>query len=81
MGGARHCISKLAETLKHQVQQVLRTGFARRKPRRASDQRTRRFVDPMTMISDHPVCMHAGDASRKLRTTTPIRDPPPNRNR
>lgn len=40
--------------LKKEVQQALRTGRVRRKPRRAPDRRTHRFVDPMIMISDRP---------------------------
>jgi IS30 family transposase len=40
--------------LKREGQQALRSGRAKRKPRRRSDQRTHRFVDPMIMISDRP---------------------------
>lgn len=40
--------------LKREVQQTLRSGRARRIPRRAPDRRTHRFVDPMIMISDRP---------------------------
>ncbi|WUC06687.1 IS30 family transposase [Nocardia sp. NBC_00565] len=40
--------------LKREVAQALRTGRTRRMPRRAPDQRTRRFVDEMIMISDRP---------------------------
>lgn len=40
--------------LKREVAQALRSGRTRRKPHRQSDQRTRRFVDPMIMISDRP---------------------------
>jgi IS30 family transposase len=40
--------------LKREVAQALRSGRARRKPHRAPDQRTQRFVDPMIMISDRP---------------------------
>jgi transposase, IS30 family len=40
--------------LKREVQQALRSGRTRRKPHRAPDQRTHRFVDPMIMISDRP---------------------------
>jgi len=40
--------------LKREVAQALRTGRTRRKPHRAPDQRTQRFVDPMIMISDRP---------------------------
>jgi len=40
--------------LKREVQQALRTGRTRRKPRRAPDHRTHRFLDPMIMISDRP---------------------------
>jgi IS30 family transposase len=38
--------------LKREVQAALRTGRARRKPRRDPGQRTQRFTDPMVMISD-----------------------------
>lgn len=40
--------------LKREVAQALRTGRTRRKPHRAPDQRTHRFVDEMVMISDRP---------------------------
>ncbi len=40
--------------LKREVNQALRSGRARRKPHRAPDQRTHRFVDPMIMISERP---------------------------
>jgi IS30 family transposase len=40
--------------LKREVQQALRSGRTRRKPHRAPDRRTPRFVDPMIMISDRP---------------------------
>ena len=40
--------------LKRQVQEALRTGRARRKPRRHNDQRNTRFIDPMVMISERP---------------------------
>jgi len=40
--------------LKREVQQALRSGRTRRKPHRAPDRRTQRFVDPMIMISDRP---------------------------
>ena len=40
--------------LKRELAQALRTGRTRRKPHRALDQRTQRFVDPMIMISDRP---------------------------
>jgi transposase, IS30 family len=40
--------------LKREVQQALRSGRTRRKPHRAPDQRTHRFIDPMIMISDRP---------------------------
>jgi transposase, IS30 family len=40
--------------LKREVAQALRSGRTRRKPHRAPDQRTHRFVDPMIMISDRP---------------------------
>ncbi len=40
--------------LKREVAQALRTGRTRRKPHRAPDQRTHRFVDPMVMISERP---------------------------
>jgi IS30 family transposase len=40
--------------LKREVQQALRTGRTRRKPRSGPDQRTHRFVDEMIMISDRP---------------------------
>ncbi|WP_245563978.1 IS30 family transposase [Nocardia testacea] len=40
--------------LKRELVAALRTGRTRRRPRRAPDQRTRRFVDPMIMISDRP---------------------------
>ncbi|WP_425334566.1 IS30 family transposase [Prescottella agglutinans] len=45
--------------LKKEVQQSLRSGRARRIPRRDPDRRTHRFVDPMIMISDRPA--EAGD--------------------
>jgi transposase, IS30 family len=38
--------------LKREVQAALRTGRARRKPRRDPGQRTQRFTGPMVMISD-----------------------------
>ena len=40
--------------LKREVAQALRSGRTRRKPRRAPDQRSHRFVDPMIMISERP---------------------------
>ncbi|MFD4428665.1 IS30 family transposase [Nocardia sp. NPDC058497] len=40
--------------LKREVAQALRTGRARRRPQRAPNQRTPRFVDDMVMISDRP---------------------------
>lgn len=40
--------------LKREVADALRTGRVRRKPRRSSEQRTSRFVDPMVMISERP---------------------------
>ncbi|WP_425543343.1 IS30 family transposase, partial [Agromyces luteolus] len=40
--------------LKKEIQTALRTGRARRKPRRAPGQRTPRFADGMIMISDRP---------------------------
>jgi IS30 family transposase len=40
--------------LKREVAQALRSGRTRRKPHRAPDRRTTRFVDPMIMISDRP---------------------------
>ncbi|MGY4103959.1 IS30 family transposase [Nocardia sp. R16R-3T] len=40
--------------LKREVARALRTGRTRRKPHRAPDQRTHRFVDEMIMISDRP---------------------------
>ncbi len=40
--------------LKRELVTALRTGRTRRKPQRAPDRRTRRFVDPMIMISDRP---------------------------
>ena len=40
--------------LKREVQAAIRTGRARRKPRRDPEQRTKRFVDPMVMIADRP---------------------------
>lgn len=40
--------------LKREVATALRTGRARRKPRRHPDQRTARFVDKMVMISERP---------------------------
>ena len=40
--------------LKREVAQALRSGRTRRKPHRRPDQRQRRFVDPMIMISDRP---------------------------
>jgi IS30 family transposase len=40
--------------LKREVAQALRSGRTRRKPHRAPDRRTQRFVDPMIMISDRP---------------------------
>jgi transposase, IS30 family len=43
--------------LKREVQAAIRTGRARRKPRRDPSQRTQRFVDPMVMISDRPAAV------------------------
>jgi IS30 family transposase len=40
--------------LRRELARCLRTGRAVRKPRRRSDQRRSRFVDPMLMISDRP---------------------------
>ncbi|WP_442815797.1 IS30 family transposase [Streptomyces sp. NBC_01207] len=40
--------------LRREVALALRTGRTRRKPHRSPDQRTRRFVDEMVMISDRP---------------------------
>ncbi len=40
--------------LKREVAQALRTGRTRRKPHRAPDARTHRFIDEMVMISDRP---------------------------
>lgn len=40
--------------LKREVAAALRTGRTRRKPHRKPDQRTRRFVEEMVMISDRP---------------------------
>src|SRR6185437_13288655 len=40
--------------LKREVQAALRAGRASRRPRRDPGQRTRRFTDPMIMISDRP---------------------------
>jgi IS30 family transposase/molybdenum-dependent DNA-binding transcriptional regulator ModE len=40
--------------LRRELVTALRTGRTRRTPRRAPDRRTRRFVDPMIMISDRP---------------------------
>lgn len=40
--------------LKREVAAALRTGRARRKPRRSPEHRTSRFVDPMVMISERP---------------------------
>jgi len=40
--------------LKREVAQALRSGRTRRKPHRAPDERTHRFVDPMIMISERP---------------------------
>ena len=40
--------------LKREVQNAIRTGRTRRKPRRHPDQRSHRFIDPMVMISDRP---------------------------
>lgn len=40
--------------LKREVQQALRSGRTRRKPRRRFDQRTKRFIEPMVMIADRP---------------------------
>ncbi len=40
--------------LKREVAQALRSGRTHRKPHRAPDQRTHRFIDPMIMISDRP---------------------------
>lgn len=40
--------------LKREIAQALRTGRARRAPRRSPQQRTSRFVEPMVMISERP---------------------------
>ena len=40
--------------LKREVQAAIRTGRARRKPRRDPARRAQRFTDPMIMISDRP---------------------------
>ncbi|MEE4026094.1 IS30 family transposase, partial [Gordonia sp. PKS22-38] len=40
--------------LKREVQQALRTGRTRRKPRRKEGERYQRFIDPMVMISERP---------------------------
>ncbi|WP_312860437.1 IS30 family transposase, partial [Pseudonocardia bannensis] len=40
--------------LRREVAAALRTGRARRRPRRAPQARTSRFVDPMVMISERP---------------------------
>ncbi|GAA1467445.1 IS30 family transposase [Nocardiopsis exhalans] len=40
--------------LKREVAAALRTGRIRRKPRRSSEHRQSRFVDPMVMISERP---------------------------
>lgn len=40
--------------LRREVALALRTGRTRRKPHRSPDQRTRRFVDEMVMISERP---------------------------
>ncbi len=40
--------------LKRELVAALRSGRTRRKPHRQPDQRTKRFVDPMIMISDRP---------------------------
>lgn len=40
--------------LRREVAQALRTGRARRVPRKSAEHRTSRFVDPMIMISDRP---------------------------
>jgi transposase, IS30 family len=40
--------------LKREVNQALRSGRTRRKPHRSPNERRRRFVDPMIMISDRP---------------------------
>jgi IS30 family transposase len=40
--------------LKREVAQALRSGRTRRKPQRAADARTHRFIDPMIMISERP---------------------------
>ena len=40
--------------LRRDLTAKLRTGRSRRKPRRSSDTRRSRFVDPMTMICDRP---------------------------
>ncbi|MEV6432971.1 IS30 family transposase [Nocardia sp. NPDC051463] len=40
--------------LKRELVAALRSGRTRRKPHRSPDQRTKRFVDPMIMISDRP---------------------------
>ncbi|WP_158253995.1 IS30 family transposase [Cryobacterium sp. Y50] len=41
--------------LRRDLAAKLRTGRARRKPRRSSEARRSRFVDPMTMICDRPL--------------------------
>lgn len=40
--------------LRREVAAALRTGRTRRKPHRSPDQRTRRFIDEMVMISERP---------------------------
>ncbi|MGW6159484.1 IS30 family transposase, partial [Streptomyces sp. NPDC055144] len=40
--------------LRRELARALRTGRARRKPRRQAQQRQKRFIDPMVMISDRP---------------------------
>lgn len=40
--------------LRREVAQALRTGRTRRKPHKSPEQRTRRFVDEMVMISERP---------------------------
>jgi IS30 family transposase len=43
--------------LRREVQAAIRSGRARRKPRRDPQRRTPRFVDPMVMISDRPAAV------------------------
>jgi IS30 family transposase len=45
--------------LRREIAAALRTGRARRKPRRTAEERRPRFADPMVMISDRPP--EAGD--------------------